>query len=181
MMKLKLINLATRVNDWQAFHFWCQSKNMMNKSWCNVSSAATAAMTHFTQFLTSYLKYALSIWYVSQLSYRCSEIWRNCLCVQNKKKLPNHIKFSMASEFFSILYLMMSLNQSILSLRSASTPAAPIPCPFGVGIEKQIPVPSLNNNIELEFWICMENHVKYSNNGWVATYVSYYDVPPATV
>ena len=66
-----------------------------------------------------------------------------------------------------------------MSLSSASTTAAPIPCPFGAGIEKRIPVPS--NNIELEFWICMENHLKYSNNGWVATYVSYYDVPPATV
>ena len=46
----------------------------------------------------------------------------------------------MATEFFSIFIMWRASNQSILSLRLASTTADLIPYPFGSGIEEQIPV-----------------------------------------
>ena len=47
-----------------------------------------ATTWHFTLFLTSYLKSALSNWYVSQFSCRCNEIWKICPRVLNKKIYP---------------------------------------------------------------------------------------------
>ena len=46
----------------------------------------------------------------------------------------------MATEFFSIFIMWRVSNQSILSLRLASTTADLIPKPFRSGIEEHIPV-----------------------------------------
>ena len=46
----------------------------------------------------------------------------------------------MATKFFSIFNIWQALDQSILSLRLASTTADLIPHPFQSGIEEQIPV-----------------------------------------
>ena len=46
----------------------------------------------------------------------------------------------MATEFFSIFIIWRASNQSIMSLRLASTTADLIPYPFESGIEEQIPV-----------------------------------------
>ena len=46
----------------------------------------------------------------------------------------------MATEFFTILIMRRVSNQSILSLRLASTTADPKPYPFGSGIEEQISI-----------------------------------------
>ena len=41
----EVMKSATRVNKWWAFHFRCQLKDMVNRSWRNAGSAAAAAMT----------------------------------------------------------------------------------------------------------------------------------------